>query len=129
MKIYLDINGTLLNKDLSPALYLDEFIKNVIEKYDVYWLTTHCNGSAAETLNYIKEYVKPETFEYMKRIKPTKWNVMKIEAVDLENEFLWFDDYIFQKEQEMLKGIDKKRCWVAMKLQDNPQQLKNYLKI
>jgi len=51
MKIYLDINGTIIHRKLEkgkavvkPASYLKEFLDNALKRHDVYWLSTICNG-------------------------------------------------------------------------------------
>lgn len=46
MNIYLDIDGVILANDLHKSNYADEFIKHLVNKYPVYWLTTHCKGDA-----------------------------------------------------------------------------------
>lgn len=78
MDYYLDINGTLLtNKTFQPAKMLLEFISHITASGDVYWLTTHCRGDAAHTLNYLSRFVEPRVIEVMKDIKPTLWNTLK----------------------------------------------------
>ena len=52
MKIYLDIDGVVLKKDLTVPEFGTEFISFLIKNYDCYWLTTHCKGVNNEAVNY-----------------------------------------------------------------------------
>jgi len=64
MKIYLDIDGTMIHEDLSenygkPAKGLEEFII-ALRPYDTYWLTTHCTtGDPVQAVRIMKN-VLPE---------------------------------------------------------------------
>lgn len=44
MNIYLDIDGVLITKNGQPAEYVEEFLEHIINKHNVFWLTTHCRG-------------------------------------------------------------------------------------
>ena len=46
MNIYLDIDGVIMANDREPARHVTEFLEFVVNKYPVYWLTTHCKGDA-----------------------------------------------------------------------------------
>lgn len=37
-------------------------------------------------------------------IKPTDWGVMKTEAIDMGQDFVWFDDSIFETERRALEA-------------------------
>jgi len=118
MKIYLDIDGVLLNSNYEQMPYVKEFINCVfdISKGEVYWLTTHCkDGTSDRALEHIIDIVDPDIFEMLKRVIPTKWNTFKTEGIDLESEFLWFDDNIFQSEYSVLEGIGKEYCLIKVK--------------
>lgn len=128
MKIYLDIDGVILTKDKQVANYADEFIKHLVSNYDVYWLTTRCKGDSQCTLDSLARYFKPETVELLKKIKPTNWRTWKTEAIDFDNDFLWFDDQVFEEEKRILKLNNKYNSWVKINLSDNPDQLKDLLK-
>jgi phosphatidate phosphatase APP1 len=58
MKIYLDIDDTLIHTDLfnmRPANHVKEFLTNVVNNHDTYWLTTHCNGDASVPVFYLSK--------------------------------------------------------------------------
>jgi hypothetical protein len=129
MNIYLDINGTLLTKDLVPAKHLHRFIRNAVENHTVFWLTGHCKGNATEAFSYISQFVPSETREYFAKILPTRWKVLKIEAIDFTTDFLWFDDYILFYEKSELKKRKKLPSLVNVNLDTDPEILGRYLDI
>jgi len=134
MKIYLDIDDTLITNyiegnsfKVKPANHLKKFLKHVIENYDVYWLTTHCNGDASTAVAYISRFIDNETIDLVKKIKPTKWNVLKTEAINMDEDFLWFDDSLFPEEEQQLKDKNKLGSFVRMDLENDPNILSDFL--
>lgn len=70
MKIYLDIDDTLINTDMynmRPANHLKEFLEYMLRNHDVYWLTTHCNGDATTAVSYMAEAVPDEIVGFIKK--------------------------------------------------------------
>ena len=127
MKAYLDIDGVILANDQQKANYSDEFIKYLVENYDVYWLTTHCKGDAEHTIDHLSRFFSPETIELLRKIKPTNWDTWKTEAIDFEDDFLWFDDEVFNVEVNVLKEKGKFDSWVPIDLSNDINQLKNII--
>jgi len=95
MKIYLDIDGTMLHEDLTenygkPAAGLEEFL-TALRPYDTYWLTTHCTEGDPVHARRITKAVLPESLHAdIDRIKPTTWTELKTEALDWNSDFIWF---------------------------------------
>lgn len=129
MNIYLDIDGTILNRELGSAKFCFEFIKNLLDKYPVYWLSTHCKDDSQFTIQFLEKYFNEETIEIMKNILPTNWNTLKTEAIDFSKPFLWFDDYLFEAEKQILIKNNCLNSWIKIDLNKNPEQLKEYLDI
>ena len=104
-KLYIDIDGVLLTKkNTKPSNGAEEFINHITEKYDCYWLTTHCrNGNTDSLLNMMSQYFSPEIVKKLKNIKPTAWDTLKTEAIDFTSEFYWLDDFVFEAEKNVLK--------------------------
>jgi hypothetical protein len=51
MKLYIDIDGVLLNYDTDTrADHSVELIDYITKEFDCYWLTTHCKGDAGPIL-------------------------------------------------------------------------------
>ncbi|MCM1142207.1 MAG: hypothetical protein NC453_26860 [Muribaculum sp.] len=105
-KIYLDIDGVLLTtKNTRAAEGVLSFLKFVTAHFDCYWLTTHCKGDAQPAINYVSRYI-PNSKCMLSKIKPTNWNTLKTEAIDLKSEFYWLDDYPMMAERFILQKND-----------------------
>lgn len=128
IKVYLDIDGVLLANELHPALHAKEFILYVVENYDVYWLTTHCQGDTRHTLNHLSGLFDDETLRALEEVKPTKWGIAKTEAIDFSSPFLWFDDDLYPEEKEALLEHDALGNWVEVDLAKDNDQLGSFLR-
>ena len=119
MNIYLDVDGVLLNHDGTLANHADEFLAAMVHSgHPVHWLTTRCrDGDSSAGL------VQPSTVELMTSIKPTSWATSKLEAIELANPFIWFDDQPLQFEIEELQECGLLDCWVKVDLLSEPDQL------
>lgn len=129
MKIYLDIDGVLVDYNCNPMPYLKEFIDFVFEisNGEVYWLTTHSHdGSVERPLNYLSTVIDSNILEKLKSVKPTKWDTLKTEGIDLDSDFLWFDDTIFISECRALEEVGKEHCLI--KVENNLEELVTLLK-
>lgn len=115
VKLYLDIDGVLLHtKKPCVAECAAEFIDYVTTHFDCYWLTTHCKGDAATVQKYLAEYFPAEVMEKIKRIKPSNWDALKTDGINLDEEFYWLDDYPFRAELDVLKQHNcEERCIVV----------------
>ena len=122
-KLYLDVDGVILNKDLSPANHLKEFLEHILLKYDVYWLTTHCSGSSEDTLNYLSRFLEPDIIELLKSVKPTTFDRLKTEGIDFNSDFVLLDDYLFDSEIAELEKHGVKNSWIQVDLKANPNYL------
>lgn len=130
MKIYLDIDDTLINTDMynmRPANHLKEFLEYVLKNHDVYWLTTHCDGDATTAVSYMNKFVPSEITDLIMRIKPTRWKVLKTEAINMDEDFLWFDDTLSWGEEQELKKNNKIKCYAKVDLDNNPDILSTYI--
>src|SRR3989344_5197945 len=119
MKIYLDIDDTLINTDMynmRPANHLKEFLEHMLENHDVYWLTTHCNGDATVPVSYISRFAPQEIVNLVVKIKPTSWSILKTEAINMDEYFLWFDDTLSWGEEKALREHDKLTSYVKVDL-------------
>lgn len=128
MKIYLDIDGTMIHEDLTenygkPAAGLEEFII-ALRPYDTYWLTTHCMTGDPVNARRITKAVLPESLHAdIDRIKGTVWSNAKTEALDWDSDFIWFDNDIFDEEWEDLEQCREGQSVVQVDLRANPSQL------
>jgi hypothetical protein len=128
-KVYLDIDGVIVDYNSKQMPFLKEFLDIVfsISNGEVYWLTTHCHdGSTERAVSYLEEVLDPETLSMLKKVKPNKWDTLKTEGINLNEEFLWFDDVIFQSEYKILEQAHKEHCLI--KVEDNLEEITNLLK-
>ena len=104
-KIYLDIDGVLLDyRTGQPARHAEQLIDFLTSgHYDVYWLTTQCNGDTGPTMEYLSRHFSGKTLKRLARIKATEWESLKTEAIDPYSDFIWIDDHPFQTE---IAGLD-----------------------
>jgi len=120
MKIYLDIDGTLLGQSSTPAKCLHEFLDYILEHHDCYWLTTHCKGNAEGALNSLRRNNVPQsTLDLAIKIKATNWDVLKTDAIDIGKDFVWFDDSPMASELIVLEKNNKKDSLYHMNTRQN----------
>ncbi len=129
MNIYLDIDGVILGKGWKPTPHVKEFLTYFTDKYPCYWLTTHCKGDANTAVTYLDSSLDKESLKLVKKIKSTNWSNSKTEAINFKEEFIWFDDYLFEYEKEQLKKHSSLKSWVKVDLEENPNHLKDLLDI
>jgi len=130
MKIYLDIDDTLINTDMynmRPANHLKEFLEYMLANHDVYWLTTHCNGDPTVPVVYMSRFVSQDVVSLLMKIKPTSWNVLKTDAINMNEDFLWFDDTLSWGEENALKDNSKLNSHVKVNLDDKPNFLLDFI--
>lgn len=123
--IYLDIDGVLLANENYAAEHAAEFLQAVLHKYpeSTYWLTTHCEGDASVPIARLEQFFDEKTISLMHRILPTSWDVAKTEAIDFTQDFLWFDDDLYDDEREVLTANNALDKWIEVDLHNNPKHL------
>lgn len=130
MNIYLDINETLLKKDGTPAFGVVEFLKYITDNHSVYWLTTHCrNGDNSYVLEYLEDKLPVESHDFLKKIKPTKWDTLKTSGIDFSQDFRWLDDYVMESERQVLKENNCEEKHILIDLKNNPKQLLSIIEL
>ena len=106
-KLYLDIDGVLLTKNLEVPEYLDDFVEFITSIFDCFWLTTHCKGDARTALRYLETFLPKPLINQLKQVKPTHWQTLKTEAINFEKNFYWLDDFPFESEKKVLTSYQK----------------------
>jgi len=131
MNIYLDIDGVLLVNENHASLYADEFLQHILTKYpdSTYWLTTHNWRGENRTIEVLSPTLKPETAELLKKIKPTEWGDLKTDAINFEEDFLWFDDDLWPDELKVLEENNATGRMVMIDLNKDPEILKKLIKV
>lgn len=107
MNIYLDIDGVLLGTK-SPEKDIVKLVKYILKHYpdSTYWLTTHCKGEINRAAEWLKQNNFPEELadEMADKVKSTDWKVLKTEGIDMDQDFVWFDDALFEAERRTLEA-------------------------
>lgn len=129
MKIYLDIDGTLIHEELvrigQPADGLVEFFE-ALRTHEVYWLTTHCmHGDSEHARKKVKAVLPKELYADVDHILPTTWSVLKTEAIDFSTDFIWFDNDVMAGERKVLqeKAVGDHSWLIEVDLAANPSRL------
>ena len=119
MKLYLDIDGVLLDYDSGGvADGAVELIEYITKEFDCYWLTTHCKGDPTTAVSYLRECFQGDTIELLKKVKATDWTDLKTEGIDFDSNFIWLDDYPFQAELEVLKNFGASESLLRVNLKN-----------
>jgi len=116
LKVYLDIDGVILKKNLTLPDYGMEFISFLITNCNCYWLTTHCKGDNNSAIYHLSKYYPPSIVEQLKIIKQTNWTDLKTEAIDLNSDFIWLEDYPFESEKKVLSEANKVNSLITVNL-------------
>ncbi len=107
MNIYLDIDGVILGTR-SPQKDVVRLVKFIMEHYphSTYWLTTHCRNGTNRCAEWLKQNDFPRDLANRMNniIQPTNWSVMKTEAIDMDQDFIWFDDSLLETEKKILEA-------------------------
>lgn len=123
MNIYLDIDGVLLKKHGGPADNVLEFLKYITENFDCYWLTTHCRNGEDNCIEYLSDKLPKESLQYLEKIKPAYWDMLKTEGIDFSKDFRWFDDYLMKAEEKVLLDDNSYFYWYKVDLEKYPNSL------
>lgn len=110
IRAYLDIDGVLLRNGKNGPELIPRFgrvISFLKANYDCYWLTTHVRhdsgsaGAVKKLLPYLKKArIDPALLD---GIKPTVWQTLKTEAIDVSAPFIWLDDDPLPSERRTLE--------------------------
>jgi len=122
MNLFIDIDGVLLGKSPETnrptlATHAKQFVEYVLDRFDCYWLTTHCKGSTDTAIDYLAPYSDPEFLTLIQKIKPTNYKTFKTEA--LFGDFLWIDDQPSAYEFQYLEENNLLRYWLQVNTRHN----------
>lgn len=125
MNVYLDIDGVLLANESHAANYADEFLGVILSRYpdSTYWLTTHNWNGENRAVEVLTPYLKSETVELLEKIKPTEWRELKTDAINFEEDFIWFDDDLWPDELKVLERNEATECFIMVNLNKDPDML------
>ncbi len=126
-KLYLDIDGVLIDRVGKPAEGLVEFLAFVTERFECYWLTTHCDGDSDQVFLYLVGRVPAEALPYIEKIQPTRFGALKTEGIDFAEPFYWLDDTVFESEQAVLRAHGAEQSFLHTDINRDPGALRRQL--
>lgn len=126
MNVYLDVDGVLLANETHAANYADDFLQVILTRYpdSTHWLTTHNWNGENRAKEVLAPYLKPETVKLLDKVKPTKWGELKTDAINFDEDFIWFDDDLWPEELKALEEHEAVEQFVLVKLNEDPDMLK-----
>lgn len=128
MNIYLNIDEVPLIKDKKIAQYADDFLEAILKKYpdSTYFLAAKGESDARDIL---RPFLKPETAFLLDKIKPSKWNELKTEAIDFETDFLWFDNDLWPDELKILEKNEALERFIMVNPNKDPDILQKLAQV
>lgn len=132
LNIYLDIDG-VVRGCASPKEDIENFLNHCLAKYpnSIYWLTTHCNHGVNRAPEALQGILSQELVDRLAdTVKPTEWEILKTDAIDKDQDFVWFDDNLFESEERVLDAYNIADGFFRMNSKDSEMAKKvlNYLK-
>ena len=122
MKLYLDIDGVLITtKNPRAPEGIEIFLEYLTSNFDCYWLTTHCKGDASGCIRYLRQYLSDDSLGYLLKVKPTLWQTLKTEAINMEESFYWLDDYPMIAEKNELEKHGKLESLIQVNLNNQDE--------
>ena len=104
LNIYLDVDG-VLKGCASPKKDIERFLEFCLNNCVVYWLTTYCRGGVNYAPWVLSEEFDEELIGRMnKSVNQTDWIGSKVETIDFNTSFVWFDDNLFESEKCVLEA-------------------------
>jgi len=128
LNIYLDIDG-VIKGCASPKEDVEEFLWYCLTKYpdSMYWLTTHCNHGVNHAPEALKGVLSQDLVdELARKVKTTEWEVLKTDGIDMDQDFIWFDDNLFESENRVLEAYYMADGFFKMNPKD-PEMIKKAL--
>lgn len=124
--IYLDIDGVLLINDKQAAPYADKFLQAILNKFSetTYWLTTHNWQGENRAKEVLAPHLQANAVKLLDNIKPSEWGELKTDAINFDEDFLWFDDDLWPDELGVLENNNASHRFVMVDLNKDPNQLK-----
>ncbi|MBC7907925.1 MAG: hypothetical protein H7Y60_14440 [Rhodospirillaceae bacterium] len=143
MRLYLDVDGTLLRRggharlrgDLAPAFNLRPFLQWATDTYDCAWLTSRnrdgCNKAIRATF---RQAIGPgdeadAVDSLLARVSPTCWPEYKAQAIDFTTPFLWLDDAPEEESLARLEQHGTTASWIPVAVDQRPDDLSRVMEV
>ena len=103
-KIYFDVDG-VLRGTASPREDVEALLRYCLDNYgdSLFWLTTHCKYGVNHAPDALRGVLSDDLVdELAEKVHPADWENYKVEGIDLDSDFIWFDDNLFEGEKKIL---------------------------
>jgi len=127
MNLYLDIDGVILgtnpptSQGVVLARHAADFLAFAVERFDCFWLSTHCKGDVQPVIEYLRPHVAEGMVPLLRHVGPTSFDVLKTEA--LRGDFYWIDDSPLQAELAWLATRGMLDRWICVNTRQRPEDL------
>jgi hypothetical protein len=124
MKVYLDIEGTLIGPDGHPAKGLEDFLNYATAEYECYWLSFFSRTPADNPIAHLATRgVTEATILAAAKVNDLHWDRTKAEAINLKEDFVWFDDMPSTADMVILEKNRVRSRWYEINLKKNQNAL------
>jgi hypothetical protein len=134
LKLYLDVDGVLLGVDSARpsraalAAHACDFLSFALARCEVYWLTTHCRGSAAPVLEHLVRHTpqseRERLLDLAGQVRTTQFETFKTEGLpDDDGGFAWMDDSPTRAELDWLRARGWLDRWLWVDTREEPEDL------
>jgi hypothetical protein len=138
MRLYLDVDGTLLRRsgharlrgELAPAGDLGSFLEWATSRFDCIWLTSRDRDGGTDSIRAaFRQAIGPgdeadRIDRLLCRVAPSVWSRCKAEGIDFATPFLWLDDAPEEESLDLLARHGAADAWVPVTIDQNPEDLK-----
>ncbi|WP_291718052.1 hypothetical protein [Magnetospirillum sp. 64-120] len=143
MRLYLDVDGTLLRRsgharlrgDFAPANNLLRFLEWAADNFDCAWVTTRTrHGACDKLLDVLRQAVGPgdewdRIAHLVKSFATPPWSDFKAEAMTLDEDFLWVDDAPDEESLEAMRRMGRQGCWIPVDVDGRPDDLRRVMDV
>ena len=135
--LYLDVDGVLLRRTLSPApglafepaRHLTRFLAFATTHFAVRWLTSRARHGFSDGIERGFRHalqvasLPPGLRRCFDRIEAARWQTHKTDAIDLSTEFYWIDDSPSEADLLALAAHGRADRWIPASVDTAPDDL------
>lgn len=110
VNIYLDIEQVLILNDGHIVPHVKNFLKT-ITTHNVYWLTANNGGNNEFELKRLVPLLDNDEINLISLINHCKWDMIRTDAIDFSQPFLWFTHSVDEFEME---DLQRHKCMVNL---------------